>query len=320
MRGLLWITIPLLMLATGCRSSDRLESELRVRDTELREVREELDRCQAYTNAMTLELKALRGEVAFPANGAGPPVMVYPVRSLTLGRQTGGRDGDSTSGDTALQVVLEPRDAENQTVRVPASAIIHAIEVNNEGLKRKLSSWEIPQEELRRSWRNGLLSTGYILLLPWKVLPTTPKLRIIAVLQMDDGRVFEADRDITIRVPKALPSTLTMPPAATLAPPLAETPGADSLPLPKKELPLPLPPPAPVPSETKPPAATLEAPTGPEVPPPGPSTSTSSYRRPASILDSPPLRSGPLSPIQLIAPMVPPQEPGVRMLAPVPIR
>ncbi len=58
----------------------------------------------------------------------------------------------------------------------------------------------MPPEQLRRSWRSGLLTTGYVLNLPWKVWPSTEKLRVTAVLQLTDGRVFEADKDITVRL------------------------------------------------------------------------------------------------------------------------
>src|SRR4051812_43065861 len=110
-----WLTPSLLLLAlAGCQSCDRVESELRVRENELREVRGELLHTQAYNNALQNELRGLRGEFAIGPDGLPAPVAVYPICSLTLGRQTGGRDGDTLSGDIALQVVLEPRDVDGQ--------------------------------------------------------------------------------------------------------------------------------------------------------------------------------------------------------------
>src|SRR4051812_596310 len=76
-------------LACGCRSCDLVESELRAREDQLREVRAELERSQFYSQALQHELHALRGEPAAP--GAAPAAgQAYPVRTLTLGRQTGG--------------------------------------------------------------------------------------------------------------------------------------------------------------------------------------------------------------------------------------
>ncbi len=163
--------------------------------------REELSRCEAYNSALQMDLHGTQGEFIGPGtpHGSGP---AFPIRSLTLGRQTGGRELDGSPGDGALQVVLEPRDAEGQSIKVPnAAAVIQVVEITPDGLKHPLSIWEIPPEQLRNHWRAGLLTTGYVLVLPWKEPPTTEKVRVVALLRMADGRAFEADKDVTIRVP-----------------------------------------------------------------------------------------------------------------------
>jgi len=198
--SLAWIIgLALSFTAVGCRSCDRVESTLRARERELRETREELERTRAYTNGLQIELNAERG-VPPPICG-DPFVTAYPIRSLVLGRQTGGREDNYGSGDQALQVVVEPHDAEDQAVKVPGSLVIQVLEITPEGVKQPLSSWDISGEQLRRSWRSGLLSTGYMLVLPWKTCPTTEKLRVVAQFKLPDGRTFEADKDITIHVP-----------------------------------------------------------------------------------------------------------------------
>ncbi len=97
-------------------------------------------------------------------------------------------------------MVAEPLDADNQAVKVPGSLFIQALEITPAGLKQPLSTWQISDDELRRSWRAGLLSTGYVLVLPWKVWPTNDKLRVVVQFHTADGRLFEADKDVTIRV------------------------------------------------------------------------------------------------------------------------
>jgi hypothetical protein len=96
----------------------------------------------------------------------------------------------------------------------------------------------IPPEELRRSWKNGLLTTGYLLNLPWKVWPSSEKLRVTAQFQLADGRVFEADRDVTVRLtplnqrPAVVPNTT--PPDSRLPPtPLPKEGGPTLLPAPR---------------------------------------------------------------------------------------
>src|SRR5262249_11214394 len=118
----------------------------------------------------------------------------YPVRSLTLGRGTGGRDDHGLPGDEALEVVIEPKDPEGNATRAPGTAIVQVAEIGPDGIKRPLSSWDIGQHQLQQSWKTGLLTTGYVLVLPWKVWPSTEKLRVTVQFRLADGRLFEADR------------------------------------------------------------------------------------------------------------------------------
>ncbi len=232
-----WISMALTAFASGCRSCDRVESALRTRENEVRELREELERSELYNQALQQELRVMRGETC--AQPGEQPCVGYPVRSLTLGRQTGGRDADCGEGDSALQVVMEPRDPEGQPIKAPGTALIQVLEITSEGLKRPLSAWEISADQMRQSWRSGLLTTGYVLTLRWKIHPATDKLRVVAQLRLTDGRVFEADKDITIRLPAGA--------KRSAAPPM---PPADPVPVPDKT---PLPPPQPVdPSDADP--------------------------------------------------------------------
>jgi hypothetical protein len=238
MRGpwAVWFVAAALAGCGGCRSNCHLvESELRTREMQVRELREELDGIRAHNQALEIELRALRGDGCTVLPGPGPvPAIIppaYPVRSLSLGRQTGGHPSDCGAGDDALQVLAEPRDAEGQAVKVPGSALlVQAIEITSEGIKRPLSSWEVPPEQLRNSWRSGLLSTGYTLTLPWKVPPSTDKLRVVAQLRLPDGRVYEADKDITVRLPPhaarpILPPATPVPPPPTTLPPAGQPQG-----------------------------------------------------------------------------------------------
>src|SRR5579859_5103072 len=202
--------LALAVTAAGCRSCDRVEAELRAREKELREVKDELDRSRAYNGGLQAELNAAVG-LPPPVYGE-PPVVAFPIRSLVLGRQTGGREDGYGCGDQYLQVIVEPHDAEDQAVKVPGSLLVTALEITPEGAKRPLSTWEIPPDQLRRSWHSGLLSTGYTLVLPWKTPPATEKLRVVAQFKVPDGRVYEADKDVTIHLPP--PGSRPVPPPA----------------------------------------------------------------------------------------------------------
>lgn len=193
----------LVALCSGCRASrsEHVEQALRARDCDLRELRGEMDRLLFYNKALQQEVHGLRGDVPPGPGMPEPPLLSqFPVRSLTLGRQTSGFDTGSCSGDSALQVVLEPRDCDDHVIKVPAAARILVLEISSEGTKKPLSDWSVSPEQLRVSWKSGLFGSGYTLILNWKVYPTKTKLRVIAQLLMPDGRVLEAEKDITVKL------------------------------------------------------------------------------------------------------------------------
>jgi hypothetical protein len=229
----------------GCRSScSKVEAELRAREDDVRELHERLDQAQFHNQALMRELCAMRG-MPGPHGVVEAPSEPYPVRSLALGRQTGGRASETLPGDDALRVLVEPRDPEGSAIKAPGTLTVEALEVTREGLKRPLSTWQVPPQELRHKWQNGLITTGYVLTLPWQAWPTTNKVRVIARFQLLDGRVFEADKDVSIRVlPENQRKTLSPP-----APRPAPAPPASVLPEPgpvDPPSPSPLPPPRPV--------------------------------------------------------------------------
>lgn len=198
--------------AAGCRSHcDLVEAELRTRERELRELREELHHAEACQGALEREVQVLRP--ASP-NAVSPEfaAQAYGVKELVLGRLTGGVSEHDCEGDDALQVVVEPRDCDGHNIKAPGRLAVEALEITPEGLKAPLCAWDVPPDQLRREWKSGIMVTGYVLVLPWKNWPNQPKVRVVARLTLPDGRLFEADRDVVVRVTppdkrKALPTT-----------------------------------------------------------------------------------------------------------------
>jgi hypothetical protein len=177
-----------------------VEAELRSRESELHEARAEVERLEALNQALMHELGAAR------QGGAGkvPPELagqIYTIRQVCLGPGTGGYDDDKYPGDEALRVVLEPRDIDGHTVKAPGSVHLDVFQFSPEGLKSPLCSWDLGELELRHRWHCGIFCTGYVLILPWKTWPTSERLRIVAQFRLADGRLFETDRDVAIRLP-----------------------------------------------------------------------------------------------------------------------
>jgi len=204
------------LFLAGCRNHRELtEAELRSKERDLYTLRDELSKSEAMTEALRREVSDLRGiPPSHFTPGAG--AQSYAVTTVTLGRQTGGYDTDGVQGDEALQVLLEPKDPDGHTIKAPGTVEVQAFEITREGLKVPLSSWSISADQLRRSWRSGLLSTGYSLILPWQVWPSTEKLRVVVHFKLLDGRLFEADKDVTVRL--APERKKVMPPADGVGP------------------------------------------------------------------------------------------------------
>ncbi len=211
------LVVCLLVGVVGCGNHLRrelLESELRNREIHNRELKDELQRHEHHSDALQREINSLRQKSKITPEQAA---QTFTLRRIALGRMTGGVDNDKTPGDEALQVYLEPYDGDDHVIKAPGQVQIDVLQITSEGMKVPLSTWDIGPEQLRRSWRSGLLSSGYVLVLPWKVTPMTQNVRVVARLTLSDGRTFEADRDVKIRLSQ--PRPLLVPPHDELAPP-----------------------------------------------------------------------------------------------------
>jgi hypothetical protein len=225
-------------LVGGCsrNRNDLLENELRAKDTLYRESLHDLKRIEAQNEALLRELAAIR-------QSPGPPLPTeiaaptFGLKRIALGRGTGGYDNDGMPGDESLMVVVEPRDIDDHVVKVPGSLHVTAIEIDRQGLKNPLCWWTLTPEQLRPLWKQGLLSTGYSVVLPWTVFPKCETVRIVAQFKLIDGRVFEADKDVKVRLLHTAPPAHGLPVPALEFPPLP-TPTQPALPDPN---PLPTP-------------------------------------------------------------------------------
>ncbi len=196
-------------LATGCKPNKRydlIEAELRTKDKQLAEAQAALAQSRNLNRAYE-QSRGLPGDYMAPpaalTSGAGSS---YPIREISLGRGTGGVDDDGLPGDETLMLVVVPRDADKSEVKVAGRLQVLAWEINPQGIKSPIGSWDIPADRLRTTWRNGLMNTGYFVSVPWQTYPTTDRVRVAVRLTTTDGGTFETDRDISVRpLVQALP-------------------------------------------------------------------------------------------------------------------
>jgi hypothetical protein len=231
------VTVAGTLAVVGCRQlskvvgpkekPDLLEAELRTREREILELRAENQQLKSLTDVYQRHhFPDPHAVIPGPVYGLTPasPTGGVILRDVSLGTGTGGRDDDGLPGDETLQVVIVPKDDDGTAVKVPARATVTAAEVTREGAKVPIGQWEVTAEQLKKTWRGGLLSSGYFVPLQWDRPPTTDKVRVTIRFVTADGRTYEADKDVTVKplpglAPRGGVVTPEMPPAGAVLPP-----------------------------------------------------------------------------------------------------
>lgn len=193
------------LLLAGCRRRELVENELRARDIQYREALEELGRAESRNQSLQAEIEAVRKGAKFTPEQAA---QLAGVRRIVLGRLTGGYDNDGLPGDEALQVVIEPRDLSDRSLPSLRQVQITALEIDPRGVKTPIGEWTVAGEKLHNSWKQGLLSIGYHVIVPWKRLPQSETVRVVVRTTLPSGAAFEADKDVKVRL---VPGARTAP-------------------------------------------------------------------------------------------------------------
>jgi len=297
----LCLLLGVLAVLPGCRHSrqDLLEAELRTREQEIYKLRQDVQRAEMFNGSLE---RSIHDPAVCAPNTPGyadgpAAVMSGTVKEVVLGRGTGGMDETEAPGGGGLQVVVVPHDADGSAIKAPGVLHVEAFEVSAEGLKIPLSTWDVASLQLSKQWRNGLLSTGYFVALPWKAAPHSEKLRIVVRFNtLPDNRPFEDDRTVTIKLPYGLPRS--SPIGAPEAPPF--NPQAN-VPFNPQAMPTASPGGFPPPPEAPDPTPSQEGPVF-------PTNSSPGAREPAARLLAPRPLGNPLAPtIQLLKPQLPPE-------------
>jgi len=202
------------LFAAGCRSAkcDLVEAQLFQRESELADAKDALQRQGRYIEGLEAEVTRLHRRLSDGGKHAAGMTLI--VRKITLGRLTGGYDTDPTCpGDDALQVLLEPRDLDDASVKALGRVHIDLYEITPQGTKDFLCSWDLSPHEIRGRWENPLIGgPSYRLVLPWKIPPGSERLRVVVQFTTVDGVKFEADKDVTISPPPRPGFKMSLPP------------------------------------------------------------------------------------------------------------
>jgi hypothetical protein len=192
--ALLVVTSLFCLLSTGCKPNKRydlIEAELRNRERELADTRAQLEQAKNLNRAYVQQSQP----AATPVSATAPAYI--PVKEVALARGTGGVDEDGITGDEGLMLVVAPRDEDGAAIKVPARIDVAAWEISPAGIKNPIG---LPPEKVRPTWRSGFISAGYFVAVPWQRYPSQEKVRIAVRLTTLDGRAFETDTDITVKI------------------------------------------------------------------------------------------------------------------------
>ena len=193
----------LILLLVACRGrpnvrQDAIEAELRTRERENRELQESLEATKNQSKALENEL--LRRQAVQTKGVANDHSIGIAIRDISLGTGTMGLNEANLPTDQGFQVVIVPRDEDGSPLKVPGTVKISASQISSTGTKESLGAWQVDGADLRKSWKTGLFSTGYYVPVIWQNAPTSPRIRITVQLLTLDGRTFEAEKEITIRI------------------------------------------------------------------------------------------------------------------------
>jgi len=193
----------------GCSSltktrqeQDLVEADLRSQERHIQELKAEVERKDGTIHGLDLEVEKLQ-QSAIKNQPAGEPQAPGVIKEISLGRLTGGyRNNPKSLYDDSVQFLIEPKDADGHAIKVPGSVHIELFEYAANGVKVPLSAWDISQRELRRSWDQPLFGgPSYRILVPFKALPANERMRVVVRFTTLDGKLYEAEKDFTIRLP-----------------------------------------------------------------------------------------------------------------------
>jgi len=195
-------------LAAGCtlRPDAALENELRIHEDRVFALQQELQRTKQELIAARRESEHLReqsrqnGGQVLAAEQADVLFRAEGLRINTL--LTGGLDEDGQPGDELLSLVLEPHDADGQTLKLPGDVSLDITDPAADEAET-VGEWTFSANEVRNAWHSGLIVTGFKFRLP---LPSTLRHETLVVharLSTTDGRVFDATETVKVRAPSA---------------------------------------------------------------------------------------------------------------------
>jgi len=198
------LLLSLAALAAGCTTPaqvEGLEAELRDQKDRLTAQAEALDSVRSERDAIRRQRDQLLAGTAAGVHPEQADLLVRIDRLAINTWMTGGQNTDDSPGDDELVVLVQPRDVDNEPVKLPGTLQLRLSDPAAPEGSPALGSWQFAPDECRRRWLGSMLSQGFLFRLPWQTPPTRDRLLLHARFDTTDGRRFDADALIRIRPP-----------------------------------------------------------------------------------------------------------------------
>ena len=149
-----WLSLPLLLLVTGCGGGSR---EANV------QLRRERDDLREKVRLLEAEVAGYQAAEDVTGSDAPEPAgLLFVTDKLEFGKLTGGADTDRTTpGDETLRVYVQPVDRYGDELKAAGAFTVTA--TTDAADPVKLGQWDIAPAEAARQWRNRFSTYGYVL-------------------------------------------------------------------------------------------------------------------------------------------------------------
>jgi hypothetical protein len=203
------------IVCCGCRlpSATRvepLEAQLRARERRIDELEHRLAETQMSLN-MT---RAESGQTAF-VSGHVQQITEVELRPTGTGTRqgltekivlgsllSGGLNRDEVAGDELLSVLVVPTLGDDVRPVTGGRLLLEVFDFTQEAESQKIGQWEFSEAETAEFWHDGIIGTGYRVIVPWQTNPLSGNLTVHARLNRTDGATLDTSSELKIRPPQ----------------------------------------------------------------------------------------------------------------------
>jgi len=185
--------------------------------TELQQLRQQAEKQKEESEFLKAEIQDKQKLIdTLRALGADKRLeKLYLVKTLEMGRFTGGVSTDGKDGDNAIKVYLEPTDQTGSVIKAAGSVTVQLYDLAAPPNENLLRQFTYDVDEVAKHWYGGFGAYHYSFECSWGSPPSHEELTVrVEFIDYLTGRTFSAQ---TVCKIKPRPTTQPTQPATTQA-------------------------------------------------------------------------------------------------------